>query len=173
MAQKNPILVGFIMGSISDLRLVEPAKDTLEEYEVPFAGTVASGHRTPKRVEDTVKEWEKRGCKVFICAAGLAAHLAGIVSSHTTRPVIAVPLCSSSSTLGGLDALLATVQMPSGIPVLTVAINGSANAAIAAVQILALSDKLFAEKLKNKRIKMAQDVEKSANNLSFDQGWPE
>ncbi|KKT34177.1 MAG: N5-carboxyaminoimidazole ribonucleotide mutase [Candidatus Moranbacteria bacterium GW2011_GWF2_44_10] len=172
MAPKYPILAGIIMGSISDRPLVEPAKATLEEYEVLFASTVASGHRTPKRVEDTVKEWEKRGCKVFICAAGMAAHLAGIVASHTTLPVIAVPLASSSSTLGGLDALLASVQMPPGVPVMTMAINGAKNAAIAAIQILAIKEKLFELKLKNKRIGMVQDVEKAALKLADEHGWP-
>lgn len=171
--KKNKIDVGIIMGSISDLPLVEPAKATLEDYKVPFASTVASGHRTPTRVEDTVKALEKRGCKVILCFAGLAAHLAGIVASHTTLPVIAVPLASSSSTLGGLDSLLATVQMPSGVPVMTMAINGAKNAAIAAIQILAIKDKLLELKLKNKRIGMVQAVEKAARELAEKHGWPE
>ncbi len=141
--------VGIVMGSDSDLPILQKAVDVLNELSVPFEMHVYSAHRTPSQAENFAKTAEKKGFGVLICAAGMAAHLAGVIAANTTLPVIGIP-CKSSN-LEGLDALLSTVQMPSGIPVATVAINGGANAAILACQMLALSDKELKKKLKEKR----------------------
>jgi phosphoribosylaminoimidazole carboxylase PurE protein len=127
--------------------------------------TVASAHRTPARVEALVREAERKGAEVIIAGAGMAAHLAGVVASHTVLPVIGVPLDASS--LGGLDSLLATVQMPPGIPVATVAVGkaGARNAGFLAAQIIGRRDKAIARKLRDHRKKMARDVEKKAQRL--------
>ena len=141
--------VGILMGSASDLPIVRKAIDTLEGLEIPYEVHVYSAHRTPKEASDFTRNAKKNGFGVMIAAAGMAAHLAGAVAANTTLPVIGIP-CKSTN-LDGLDALLATVQMPSGIPVATVAIDGATNAALLAAQILALSDDDLAKKLEDKR----------------------
>lgn len=125
------------MGSTSDLPVMKKAADLLNEFQIPFEINALSAHRTPKEVEEFATHAQERGIKVIIAAAGMAAHLAGVIAAMTPLPVIGVPIKSS---LEGLDALYAMVQMPPGIPVATVAINGSLNAAILAIQMLALSD---------------------------------
>jgi 5-(carboxyamino)imidazole ribonucleotide mutase len=145
-------LVLIIMGSDSDLPKVQPASDELERLGVAYEMHVASAHRTPDRVAALAREARDRGVKVIIAAAGGAAHLAGVLAAHTTLPVIGVPVASGS--LGGLDALLSTAQMPSGVPVATVAINGARNAALLAAEILALSDPTLAGKLDQMRKEM-------------------
>lgn len=141
--------VGIIMGSVSDLPVVQKTIDTLKEFGVPYEAHIYSAHRTPDQTGFFAGEAEKNGFGVLIAAAGMAAHLAGAVAAQTTLPVIGIPC--QSNTLGGIDALLSTVQMPSGIPVASVAINGGVNAALLSVQILALSDSGLAAKLKEKR----------------------
>lgn len=148
--------VAIIMGSDSDLPVVEKAIVTLQEYGVPFEVHVYSAHRTPVEARDFAVNAKDNGFGVMIAAAGKAAHLAGSIAANTTLPVIGIPV--KSSTLDGLDALLSTVQMPSGIPVATVAIDGAANAALLAVQILAVSDDELAKKLSDSRAKAAQTV---------------
>ncbi|MGP1586264.1 MAG: 5-(carboxyamino)imidazole ribonucleotide mutase [Schwartzia sp. (in: firmicutes)] len=149
-----------LIGSDSDWPIMKPAVETLKQFGVEAEVTVASAHRTPARVEHLVKTAPERGIRLFIAAAGGAAHLAGVVASHTTLPVIGVPI--NASPLNGMDALLATVQMPSGIPVAAMAINGSKNAALFAVQVLALSDENLAAKLKEHRANLAKEVEQKA-----------
>lgn len=156
--------VAIIMGSTSDLPVMEKAADFFEEMEIPFEMNALSAHRTPQEVEIFGKGARDRGIKVIIAAAGMAAHLPGVISSMTTLPVIGVPI---NSSLDGLDALLAIVQMPPGIPVATVGINASLNAAILALQILAtdnieLQSKLtkYKEDLKLKIVKANEDLSK-------------
>lgn len=154
--------VGVIMGSDSDLPVVEKAIDKLKEYEVPFEVHVYSAHRTPEEARDFARTAQEKGFGAIIAAAGKAAHLAGALAANTTLPVIGIPV--KSSTLDGLDALLSTVQMPTGIPVATVAIDGAANAALLAIQILAVSDEALAEKLRATRAADAKKVlEKNAS----------
>ena len=141
--------VGIVMGSASDLPVVKKAIDMLVSLDVPYEVHVYSAHRTPDEASDFSSEAKQNGFGVLIAAAGMAAHLAGVVASRTTLPVIGIP-CKSSN-LDGLDALLATVQMPTGIPVATVAIDGAANAALLAAEILALSDEDLAKRLEDKR----------------------
>lgn len=141
--------VAVIMGSDSDLPVVEKAISTLKEYEVPCEVHVYSAHRTPVEAKIFAETAADNGFGAIIAAAGKAAHLAGAIAANTTLPVIGIPV--KSSTLDGLDALLSTVQMPSGIPVATVAIDGAANAALLAIQILAVSDETLAAKLKDSR----------------------
>ncbi len=141
--------VGIVMGSASDLPIVQKALDTLDTFEVPYEVHVYSAHRTPAEAGDFARNAQKNGFGVMIAAAGMAAHLAGAIAANTTLPVIGIP-CKSSQ-LDGIDALLSTVQMPSGIPVATVAINGAVNAALLSCQILALSDETLAKKLADKR----------------------
>ncbi len=148
--------VGILMGSASDLPIVKKGLDTLSSLDIPFEVHVYSAHRTPFEAAEFTKNAKKNGFGVLIAAAGMAAHLAGAVAANTTLPVIGIP-CKSSN-LDGLDALLATVQMPSGIPVATVAIDGATNAALLAAEILALSDEELAEKLEAKRAKDAAAV---------------
>ena len=149
------------MGSDSDLPVVKAAFQVLREYGVPYEAHVMSAHRSPEAVRDFALAARERGFGAIIAAAGKAAHLAGAVAANTTLPVIGIPV--KSSTLDGLDALLATVQMPSGMPVATVAIDGAANAALLAVQMLALSDAALAEKLDATRREMkAKIAEKDA-----------
>ena len=143
--------VAVLMGSDSDLPIVEKGIKVLEEYGVPFEVHVYSAHRTPVECRDFVVGARENGFGVIIAAAGMAAHLAGAVAANTTLPVIGIPI--SCKNTGGMDALLATVQMPSGIPVATVAIDGAANAAILAIEMLALSDGTLAEKLEAARVK--------------------
>ena len=137
--------VGILVGSRSDLPVMEKCTARFEELGVDFELEVLSAHRNPEDVAEYVASAPERGMKVFICAAGMAAHLAGAVAARTNLPVIGIPI--AAGTLGGFDALLATVQMPSGVPVATVAVNGAANAAVLAAQILALSDPELAERL--------------------------
>lgn len=141
--------VGIIMGSDSDLPIVEKAINTLKEYGVPYEVHVYSAHRTPAESADFSKNAKARGFGAIICAAGMAAHLAGAVAANTVLPVIGIPV--KSKCLEGMDALLSTVQMPTGIPVATVAIDGAANAAILAIQIIALGDDELYQKLLDAR----------------------
>jgi len=154
--------VGIVMGSDSDLPIIKKATDMLKMLEIPFEVHVYSAHRTPVEARDFACSAKEKGFGVLIAAAGMAAHLAGAIAANTTLPVIGIP-CSSSN-LDGMDALLATVQMPTGIPVATVAINGGGNAALLAAQILALSDDVLAAKLEAKRVSDAKAVlEKDAS----------
>ena len=137
--------VGILIGSESDLPVLEKCRARLTSLEIDFELEVLSAHRNPEGVAEYVASAPGRGIRVFICAAGMAAHLAGAVAARTNLPVIGIPV--AAGTLGGFDALLATVQMPSGVPVATVAVNGAANAAVLAAQILALSDRELAERL--------------------------
>ena len=148
--------VAVIMGSDSDLPVVKPAIDKLKAFGVPVEAHVMSAHRTPALASEFAANAKANGFGVIIAAAGKAAHLGGVLAAHTTLPVIGIPI--KSSTLDGLDALLATVQMPSGIPVATVAINGAENAAILAVQMLALSDEKLAAQLDEMKDKMNRAV---------------
>lgn len=141
--------VAIIMGSDSDLPILEKTMSVLEEFSVPFEVHVFSAHRTPNETIKFTKSAIKNGFGVMICAAGMSAHLAGIVAGNTTLPVIGIPC--KSSVLDGMDALLSTVMMPSGVPVATVAINGGANAGLLAIEMLAISNKELAKKLKEKR----------------------
>lgn len=153
--------VAIFMGSASDEPAVSPCAEILKSLEIPFLFTVTSAHRSPERTERLVRELEAKGCEVFICAAGMAAHLAGVVCALTLKPVIGIPIAASA--LGGMDALLATVQMPPGFPVATVALDkaGARNAAWLAARMLALHDPALAARLLESRTKMAQDVEAS------------
>jgi 5-(carboxyamino)imidazole ribonucleotide mutase len=137
--------VGILVGSESDLSVLEKCTTRLENLGIDFELEVRSAHRNPESVAEYAATARDRGIKVIICAAGMAAHLAGAVAARTNLPVIGIPV--AAGTLGGFDALLATVQMPSGVPVATVAVNGAANAAVLAAQILALSDSDLAERL--------------------------
>ncbi len=148
--------VAIIMGSDSDLPIVEKAVSVLKNFGIGYEAHVYSAHRTPDQVADFTLDLESKGFGVVICFAGMAAHLAGAVAARTVLPVIGVP-CKSSA-LEGMDALLSTVQMPTGIPVATVAINGGANAAILAAQILAVGDADLSAKLKQKRMDDAEKV---------------
>lgn len=147
--------VAVIMGSDSDFPIVKDAVKELKAYGVPFEVHVMSAHRTPELASEFAAKAKENGFGVIICAAGMAAHLAGVIAGHTTLPVIGIPI---KSTFDGLDALLATVQMPSGIPVATVAVNGAKNAAILAIQMLALSDDTLSEKLAEAKQKMIDGV---------------
>jgi len=141
--------IGIIMGSDSDLPIVKKAVDVLKSLEIPYEVHIYSAHRTPVEARDFALNARESGFGVLIAAAGMAAHLAGAIAANTTLPVIGIPC--QSSVLDGMDALLSTVQMPTGIPVATVAINGGANAALLAAQILAVSDAQLAKKLDDKR----------------------
>ena len=141
--------VGIIMGSDSDLPIIKKTTDTLKALEIPFEVHIYSAHRTPVEARDFAVNARENGFGVLICAAGMAAHLAGAIAANTTLPVIGIPC--KSSVLDGMDALLSTVMMPTGIPVATVAINGGGNAALLAAQILAVSDADLAAKLDAKR----------------------
>lgn len=148
--------VGIVMGSDSDLPIIQKATNTLKEFGVPFEVHVYSAHRTPEEARAFALGARNNGFGCIIAAAGMAAHLAGAIAANTTLPVIGIPC--KSTTLDGIDALLSTVQMPTGIPVATVAINGGANAALLALQILAVSDEELARKLDDKRKKDAEAV---------------
>ena len=154
--------VAILMGSVSDLDQMAEAARELERFGVPYEVRVTSAHRTPAETAAYVKDAEARGVLVFIAGAGMAAHLAGAVAAHTTRPVLGVPL--GGSTLGGLDALLSTAQMPKGVPVATLAIGkaGAANAGVLAAQILALSDPALAERLAQRRRETVAEVERAS-----------
>ena len=148
--------VGIVMGSDSDLPVLQKAIDTLTSYGVPFEVHVFSAHRTPEEVRVFASSARENGFGVIIAAAGMAAHLAGAIAANTTLPVIGIPI--KSAGLGGLDALLSTVQMPSGIPVATVAIDGAVNAATLAVQILSVYDEGLCKKSDEFRLKNAEKV---------------
>lgn len=161
----NPRVV-IIMGSDSDLPVMEEAAAMLARFGLPYLMTVASAHRTPQRTLRVVRDAERKGAEVIIAGAGMAAHLPGVIASHTLLPVIGVPM--DSSPLKGMDALLSIVQMPPGIPVATVSIGkaGARNAAILAAQIIGLKDKAVAQKLRDHRKEMAKDVEARAAKLA-------
>ena len=148
--------VGIIMGSDSDLPILKKTMDTLASLEIPFETHIFSAHRTPVEARDFAVNARAEGFGVLIAAAGMAAHLAGAIAANTTLPVIGIPC--KGTVLDGMDALLSTVQMPSGIPVATVAINGGVNAALLAAQILAVSDEALAKKLDDKRASDARKV---------------
>ena len=148
--------VGIIMGSDSDLPIVKKATDMLKSLDIPFEVHVYSAHRTPVEARDFALNARENGFGVLIAAAGMAAHLAGAIAANTTLPVIGIPC--KGGMMDGLDALLSTVQMPTGIPVATVALNGAANAALLAAQIIAVEDKELAEKLDAKRLSDAAAV---------------
>ncbi len=150
--------VAILMGSDSDLPQVEPALDTLTKLKIGFEVKVTSAHRTPVITHDYVKDADKRGCSVFICAAGMAAHLAGAVAAATVKPVVGIPIDAS---MNGLDSLLSTVQMPGGIPVATVAIGkvGAKNAAYLAAQMMSLADPELGQRLKDDRVANARAVQ--------------
>ncbi len=153
----NKPFVVVLMGSDSDFPTVEPALTILQSFGITAEVKITSAHRTPADTHNYVTQAEQRGCAVFICAAGMAAHLAGTVAAITTKPVIGIPI---NASLDGLDALLATVQMPAGIPVATVAIGkaGAKNAAYLAAQILGVQDASIAEQLRQERAQQAQTV---------------
>lgn len=156
-------IVSIIMGSTSDLPVMQKAAAFLDEMEIPFEMQALSAHRTPEEVEKYAKGAKDRGVKVIIAAAGMAAHLCGVIASMTTLPVIGVPI---NSSLDGMDALLAIVQMPPGIPVATVGINASLNAAILSMQILATADPLLQEKLVSYKEGLKNKIVKANEELS-------
>lgn len=158
--------VAIFIGSASDEPTIAPCAEVLESLGIPFLFTVTSAHRSPERTERLVTELEAQGCEVFVCAAGMAAHLAGVVSARTLKPVIGIPV--AASPLGGMDALLATVQMPPGFPVATVALDkaGARNAAWLAARILALHDTALAERVAAAHARFAADVEAAGEALS-------
>lgn len=151
-------LVGILMGSDSDLPIMKQAAVALDELGIPYELQVMSAHRTPDDVAAYAREAAARGMRVLIAGAGGAAHLPGVIAAYTILPVIGVPISSSSASLGGLDALLAIVQMPKGIPVATVAINGAHNAGLLAAQIIATADTELAAALAAARRQMAESV---------------
>ena len=157
--------VAIFMGSKSDEATVRPCADVLDKLGIPYTFTITSAHRTPERTARLIRELEDGGVQVFICAAGLAAHLAGAVAAKTVKPVLGIPV--SASSLGGWDALLATVQMPPGFPVGTLALDkvGARNSAWLAAQILALQDPALSERLQAERRKMIEQVEEDAKTL--------
>ena len=160
---QNPI-VSILMGSDHDFSIMKEAGDVLDSFGISFEYSVASAHRSPQRTADLARTAEDRGIRVIIVGAGKAAHLAGTVAAWTTIPVLGVPIDAS---LGGLDALLSTVQMPAGVPVGTMGIgkSGAKNAALFAVQVLALSDMDLKARLRQYKIKLAKDVEEKDRNL--------
>jgi phosphoribosylaminoimidazole carboxylase PurE protein len=154
-----------VMGSDSDLPVMEETGKILEQFNIPYEMTVSSAHRTPERTARLVRDAEKNGVEVIVAGAGAAAHLAGVIASHTILPVIGVPI--DSSPLQGIDALYSTVQMPPGVPVATMAIGraGAKNAAVFAAQILSIKDPIVASVLRDYRKKMASDVLKKAKKV--------
>ena len=157
----NPI-VSIIMGSTSDLPVLEKAAQFLDEMEIPFEMNALSAHRTPELVEDFARNAEQRGVKVIIAAAGMAAHLPGVIAAMTTVPVVGIPI---KSGMEGKDALLSIVQMPPGIPVATVGVNAALNAAILAAQILAVGDKEIAKKVAIYKDSLKKKIEKANADL--------
>jgi 5-(carboxyamino)imidazole ribonucleotide mutase len=149
--------VAIVMGSDSDLPVMEASFDVLRTFGISFEARITSAHRTPEATKAYVQDAEQRGCAVFIAAAGMAAHLAGAVAAATVKPVIGVPM---NASLDGLDALLSTVQMPAGIPVATVAIGkaGAKNAAYLAAQIISVADELLAQRMRDERAANAQEI---------------
>ncbi len=167
-AKKVKPLVGILMGSSSDLEVMSGASALLEELGIAHEVSVISAHRSPGLAAEYASSAKKRGLKVLIAGAGMAAHLAGAMAANTNLPVLGVPL--ESGTLAGMDALLATVQMPSGVPVASLAIGsaGAKNAALLAVQILALSDRVLAAKLDRRKAKMAREVPGTVKQVAGD-----
>ncbi len=155
--------VGIVMGSDSDLPIIQKGIDVLKSFDVPFEVHIYSAHRTPVQAKEFSENARKNGFGVIIAAAGMAAHLAGAIAANTTLPVIGIPC--KSSCFDGMDALLSTVQMPTGIPVATVAVNGAANAALLAIQILAVEDSALADKLDEKRKKDSEAVLEKDKNI--------
>ncbi|MGN1047842.1 MAG: 5-(carboxyamino)imidazole ribonucleotide mutase [Eubacteriales bacterium] len=162
--------IALIMGSDSDMPVVQKAVDTLSQFGVPYEVHIFSAHRTPAEAAEFSKSAREKGFGAIIAAAGMAAHLAGAVAANTTLPVVGIPI--SSANMGGIDALLSTVQMPTGIPVATVAVNGAANAALLCIEILAVEDAELAMKLEEKRaadrrtvLEKNASVEKQFNSL--------
>lgn len=155
--------VAVIMGSDSDFPVVKKAVNKLKDFGVPYEVHVMSAHRTPDEACNFAKNARKNGFGVIIAAAGMAAHLAGVLAANTTLPVIGIPI--KSAAFDGMDALLATVMMPTGIPVATVAVDGAGNAGVLAVEMLALSDDALVEKLEDAKAKMAQEVAKKDKDI--------
>jgi len=157
--------VGIVLGSASDWSQVEPAATLLKDWGIPFEVVVASAHRAPRLVQAYAQEAAARGLKVIIAAAGVAAHLAGVLAAETTLPVIGVPM--SGSPLNGLDSLLSMVQMPGGVPVATMALGaaGAKNAAIFAARVLALGDSRLQERLKRHKLELEQQVARQADQI--------
>ncbi len=157
--------IAIFLGSDSDYGVVKDAQVILKEFKVSFALEVTSAHRSPARTFKLIKDYEEKGVEVFIAVAGKAAHLAGVVAAHTVKPVIGVPV--ESSSFDGLDALLSTVQMPKGVPVATMALGktGAANAALLAIQILSLNDPSLVKKLKDYREEMAAQIEVKSKKI--------
>jgi len=155
-----PALVGILMGSDSDLPIMKEAAVALDGLGIGYEVNIMSAHRTPEDLAEYARSAAERGIKVLIAGAGGAAHLPGVVAAYTVLPVIGVPISSSTSSLGGLDALLAIVQMPKGIPVATVAINGAHNAGLLAAEIIGVADDAVRARLGEARLKMAEDVRK-------------
>ena len=162
-------LVGIIMGSQSDLKVMKEAAEILDEFNVPYELTVVSAHRTPMRMVEYAQTARGRGLKVIIAGAGGAAHLPGMVASITTLPVIGVPVKSSNS-IDGWDSVLSILQMPAGVPVATVALNGSKNAGILAVQILSVRDEALAKRLENFKKDLGEKVLENAKKIDLS-GW--
>lgn len=156
-------VVSIIMGSTSDLSVMSKAAQLLDDFEIPFEINALSAHRTPTQVEEFASNAAARGIKVIIAAAGMAAALPGVIAANTTLPVIGVPI---ASTLAGIDALLAIVQMPPSIPVATVAVNGSLNAAMLAIEMLALSDTAVASRLDEYKKSLANKIVKANEELA-------
>lgn len=155
--------VSIVMGSISDKKISDDIVSVLEKFEVDYDVSVISAHRTPNRAFEFAKNAKKNGTGVIISIAGKAAHLGGVIAANTTLPVIGVPV--KSSTLDGLDALLSTVQMPSGVPVATVAIDGGKNAALLAIEMLAISDEKLSNKLESYKVELEEEVDKMNKNI--------
>jgi len=162
VADKSP-QVGIVLGSDSDLEIMHPALEVLQQLEIPFEVTVASAHRSPQRAVEYAQTAQQRGIKVIIAAAGWAAHLPGVLAAHTILPVIGVPI--SSSPIGGVDALYSIVQMPPGEPVATVGVDTPKNAGLLAAQILALSDTQLAERLHDLKEQMRSSTEEKAAHV--------
>ena len=159
------IQVAIIMGSQSDLKIMQEAADVLKMFDMPFEMTIVSAHRTPERMRTYAMDAKSKGIKVIIAGAGGAAHLPGMVAAYTTLPVIGVPIKSSNS-IDGWDSVLSILQMPRGVPVATVALNGAKNAGILAAQILATQDEVLSEKLEVYKKNMADDVISAANAMN-------
>lgn len=156
-------IVGIVMGSDSDLPIMKSAADILDNFGIPYEVIISSAHRVPDQTADYARTAQQRGLKVIIAGAGLAAHLPGVLAAFTTLPVIGVPI--KGGALGGVDALHAIVQMPPGVPVATVAINGAKNAGILAAQILSIADPQIQQKLVDYKAEMAQQVQQKAAKL--------
>jgi len=162
-------IIGIIMGSQSDLKVMKEAAEFLDELKIPFELTVVSAHRTPKRMVDYASAAQGRGLKVIIAGAGGAAHLPGMIASITTLPVIGVPIKSSNS-IDGWDSILSILQMPSGVPVATVALNGAKNAGILAAQIVGINDRAVSKKLIHFKSMLQKKVEESFKEIEG-KGW--